>query len=117
MPAEAIEISGTGTAGIDERGAAAAREDQRVDTQRRPAPIDMSVQVDQAGRDDPAGNIVDLRSVQARRQGCNASVRDTDIKNRIDALAGVDNPPAAQNQIERGHWLPLGHMEFNYRAR
>ena len=50
VAAEAVEVAGPGAAGIDEGGdAAAARQKLGLDAERRAAPIDMGVQVDQPG--------------------------------------------------------------------
>ena len=69
MGAEAVEITRTGTAGIDEcRDRAAAREGLRGDAERRSAPVDMGVQVDEAGRDDFAGDIARVRTVMREAQ-------------------------------------------------
>jgi hypothetical protein len=51
--AEAREIAGPGAAGVDRgRDAGQAAELFRVDAERRAAPIDMGMQVDEAGGDD-----------------------------------------------------------------
>ena len=61
--AEAGEIAGPGAAGVDRSGdAAGAAEFLRVDAERGAAPIDMGVQVDQAGRDDVAGDVAHVGS-------------------------------------------------------
>ena len=54
MLAEAGEIARPGAAGIDAgRDRARAGEIVGVDAERGAAPIDMGVEVDEAGRDDP----------------------------------------------------------------
>jgi hypothetical protein len=47
---------------VDQRRASAASETERIDPKRRAAPIDMSMQVDEARRDDEAANVLDLRA-------------------------------------------------------
>jgi hypothetical protein len=51
-------IARPGAARIDERRAAPSRENERVDAERRAAPIDMRVKVDQPGRDDAPSNVM-----------------------------------------------------------
>ncbi len=65
MAAEAGEIARAGAAGIDKgRRAAALRDNGGIDPERGPAPIDMGVQVDEAGHDNAAARIDDLRPAQ-----------------------------------------------------
>ena len=47
---------------IEHRRAPAASETKRIDSKRGAAPIDMSMQVDEARRDDEAANVLDLRA-------------------------------------------------------
>src|SRR5215472_1375646 len=62
MPAEPVENAGAGAAGVDERRRAApSRHLGRVDTERGPAPIDMRVEIDQPGHDEPPADINGLR--------------------------------------------------------
>src|SRR5262249_2560257 len=62
MPAEPVENAGAGAAGVDERHRAApSRHLGRVDTERGPAPIDMRVEIDQPGHDEPPADIDGLR--------------------------------------------------------
>ena len=52
LAAEPVENAGAGTAGIDEgRRPAPSRYLDCVDTQRRPAPVDVRVKIDQSGHD------------------------------------------------------------------
>jgi hypothetical protein len=47
---------------VDQRRASAASETERIDPKRGAAPIDVSMQVDEARRDDEAANVLDLRA-------------------------------------------------------
>ena len=49
-------------ASVDERRASAASETERIDPKRSAAPIDMSMQVDEARRNDEAADVLDLRA-------------------------------------------------------
>ena len=56
--AEAGEVAGPGAAGVDRGGdAGGAAELLRVDAERGAAPVDVGVQVDQAGRDDRSRHV------------------------------------------------------------
>src|SRR5207237_3591 len=58
VAAKTEEIAGAGTARIDEGGGPAlGGEPVRIDAERSAAPVDMTVQVDEPGRDDAAGRI------------------------------------------------------------
>ena len=68
-----------------------------VDPERGAAPIDMGVQVDQAGHDDLAGDIDDLRR---RRRGSIAAdrgdlaVRESDVGDLVAPVRRIDDAAA-----------------------
>ncbi len=101
MAAKAEEIAGAGTAGVDEGGGAAlGGEAVGIDAERGAAPIDVAVQIDEAGRDDAARGIDDLRCPVGRNVGVDrgdAAIGDGDIALRIEVGGRID---------ERGHPLP-----------
>jgi hypothetical protein len=99
VAAEAREIAGTGTAGINRRcDAGGAAKLVGVDAQRRAAPIHMSVHVDQARADHVAAAITHL-CLQAGFQDFgdarDFAVFETNVANRVDVLRRIDNPAAA----------------------
>jgi hypothetical protein len=101
MLAEAVEVAGAGAAGVDHRGDAALPcELVGVDPERGAAPIDVGVEVDQAGRDDLAGDVADVGS----RPAVPADARDlaagkSDIDDRIEILGWIDDAAVAQDEI------------------
>ncbi len=105
MLAEAGEIAGAGTAGIDRGGdAGGAAKLLGVDAERGATPIDMGVQVDQAGRHDLACNVAHggrgIR-LQAAADLRHLAVGKRDVADRVEPLRGVDHAAAAQDQVER----------------
>ena len=104
VPPEAGKIAGPRRAGVDERRRAAAPRDRLgLDADRRAAPIDVRVQVDHAGRDDRARDIVFVVRLlgDPRRHGGHATVREAHVARRVEAARRVDHPSAAQDQIHR----------------
>ncbi len=103
MPAKAQEVAGPGAASVDEGGGAApGRQAIGIDAQRGAAPIDMAVQVDQAGRDHAIGGVDQLAGIVARQAGSqlrHLAVGEGDIGRSIDALAGIKHPAAMNHQI------------------
>ena len=87
---EARIIARPSASGIDQRRAAAARQDQRIDAERCAAPIDMRVQIDQARRHDHARR---HRGRCRRRRRDQSPVADDlaagkgDIHDAVDGLA------------------------------
>ena len=108
MLAEAGEVAGPGAAGVDRGGdAAVAAELVGVDAERGAAPIDMGVQVDQAGRDDEAR---DVAHIGARVVKPVADLRDLaggegDIGDPVEILRRVDDAPALEDEVV-GHFAP-----------
>ena len=98
--AEAVEIAGPGAAGIDEGGdAAGARQQLGLDTQGRAAPVDMGVQVDQAGRDDLAFDVARVGPSEPVADRRDLAAGEGDVGHLVDALRGIDEPAAFENQI------------------
>ena len=85
--AEAREVAGPGAAGIDEgRDAARSREQLGLDTERGTAPIDMRVQVDEAGGDDLARDVARVLAGQAVADGRDLAACEGDVGHPVDAL-------------------------------
>ena len=117
MLAEAVEIARAGAAGIDRRGdAGGAAEFLGIDAERGAAPIHMGVQVDEARRDDMAGDIPNLGAgirLEMGAHGGDLAVREGDIHHGVDFLRRIDDAPAAQDEIGvhgnlkglKGGWL------------
>ena len=85
------------------------REAVGVDAERGAAPIDMAVQVDEAGRDDAARGIDDLRGAIGRDVGVDrgdAAIGDGDIALRIEAGGRIDEAAALYQEIKL-HWRSL----------
>src|SRR5207302_614512 len=103
MPAEAGEIARAGAAGIDKGSCAAARRELGgVDSERGPAPIDMGVQVDEAGHDDEAARIEEPRPLQ-RQIGPdrrNPAALKPDIGCFVAPVFRIDDPAALEDQIQ-----------------
>lgn len=71
---------------VDQRRAPASSETERIDPKRRAAPIDMSMQVDEAGRDDEAANVPDLRAGKSRADCGDAAILEADVRDRVETL-------------------------------
>ena len=98
--AEAVEVARPGAAGVDGRGdAAGAGQQLRLDAERGAAPIDVGVQVDQAGRDDLAANVTRVGAGEAVTDRRHLAAGEGDVGHLVDALRGVDDPAALENQI------------------
>jgi hypothetical protein len=100
--AEASEIARPCATGVDRRrDARGAAEILRVDAERRAAPIDMRVQIDQAGRNDVALHVANF----CRGADIVADLRDLaalkgDISHAINVLRRVDDAPALQDEVK-----------------
>src|ERR1700692_859660 len=102
MAAEAEEIARAGAARIDKGGGAAALRDQRgIDAERGAAPIDMSVQVDQPGRDDHAARIDDLGALarQVVPDCGDLAIGKGDVGDLVASIRRVDDPAAPEKEI------------------
>jgi hypothetical protein len=95
--AEAGEVAGTGAAGIDGSGdARGAAELLRVDAERGAAPVDVGVQVDQAGRDDKARDVANVGgAVEIGADAGNLARGEGDVRYGIEPLGGIDDPAVA----------------------
>ena len=96
---EAGIVAGPGASRVDERRAAAAREPQGIDAERRAAPIDMGVEIDEAGRDDIARDVAQLCAVQPIADRRDPAVGEADVGDAIDPLRGVDDAAALEDEI------------------
>src|SRR5579872_2599885 len=94
MLEKAAEVAGAGTAGVDQRGhAAAASRIGRVDTERGAAPIDMGVKVDEPRSDKPPADVTGFGRF-ARLDGMadrrDAAIVKGNIGYPVQALRGID---------------------------
>ena len=82
------KLPGPGAAGIDEGGdAAGARQKLGLDAERRAAPVDVGVQVDQAGRDDLACDVAHVLARQIVADGRDLAVREGDVGHLVERPA------------------------------
>ena len=115
MLAEAGEIAGTGAARIDcSRHARGAAELLCIDPERGGAPVDVGVQVDQAGRyDHPDTSRTWSRGrPPARAERCgHLAACESHIGNGIELLRRVDHPPAAKKAVADAAESGIGTSE------
>jgi hypothetical protein len=105
MLAEAGEIAWPRAAGVDaSRNRAAAREVLGVNAERRASPINVSVEIDEAGRDDEARHVAHLGAVviEALADCGHLSASEGDGGDAVEILRGVDDATVAEDEIE-GH--------------
>ena len=107
MAPEACQIGRPRRPGINQRRRRALPGDRlRIDADGGAAPIDMRVQVDEAGRDDAAAHIAHVAGFlgqgRVRPDLRNPSSRKSDIGHAVHAAAGIDHPPALQQQVVHG---------------
>ena len=101
--AEPGEIAGPRAAGVDAgRNGAAAREILGVNAERRASPINVRVQVDEAGRDDEARHVANLSAVvsEALADCRDLSASEGDVGDAVEILRGVDDTTVAEDEIE-----------------
>jgi hypothetical protein len=71
--------------------------------------IDVRVEVDEARRDHQPARVERLASAERRGgHGRDAAARDPDIAHRVEVRLGIDDPPAADDEIEGGLLRPQG---------
>ena len=99
-------IAGPGAAGVDKSGAASARQNRRIDAERRAAPIDMRVQINEPRRDDEPRDVADRLAFEAVPEARRTAVVEANIRDGVDSLGRVDDAPAAQHEI-KGHVVAL----------
>ena len=103
--AESQKITRTGAAGVDRRSdAGRAAKLLGIDAERGAAPIDVGVQIDQAGADDVTRHIPHLGcriGLQFASDRCHLAGGEADILHGVELLRGINHPAAAQDQIER----------------
>jgi len=105
VAAESRKVAGAGASRIDQGGgAAASRDGGGVDPDRGAAPIDVSVEVDQAGRDEQAADVAGLGGglVEALADGDDLPASESDVAAGVDPLRGIDEVAAAQDEIKHG---------------
>jgi hypothetical protein len=102
MAAETVEIAGARAAGVDKRGCAAGPRDRGgVDPERGAAPIDMRMEVDEAGDDQLPGNIDGLgpAGCQIAADRGNLAIGKGDIGELVASVARIDDPAALEDQF------------------
>ncbi len=106
--AEPGEIAGTGRAGVDRGGdATGAAELVGIDAKRGAAPVDVGVEVDQAGCDDEARRIADLGGgaggeLARIADAFDSAVLECNVGDAVDALRRIDDAAAADDEIGHG---------------
>src|SRR6516165_4575383 len=110
--AEAGEVARTCAAcigrGRDARGAA---ELLSVNAERRAAPVDVRMQVDQSRGDDRAGHVANVGTgirFEARSDAGDFTLRECDVVCGIKLLRRIDHAAPAQDEIVTHSWLPPG---------
>jgi hypothetical protein len=100
MAPQAVEISGTGAAGVDKgRRPAAPRHLGSIDTERGATPIDMRVKIDQPGYDEEPARIDNLTAGEIMPDRGHFAVAKSDVGHLVASTRRVDDPPASENQI------------------
>ncbi len=111
--AEAREVAGAGTARIDRgRHAGDAAKLVGADAERRAAPVNVRVQIDQARGDDVFRGIAHDRlgaSRQSRSHLGDLAGSEAHIAHHVELLRRVDDPAAFENEIEV-HCAPRGEI-------
>ena len=117
---------------IDQRRASAAGEPEGIDAEGRAAPIDVRVQVDEAGRHDKSADVSDLGSGKAGTDLGDAPVAEAYVCDGVEPLRRINDPPPAKNKIKRhcgphhvwldvaASWAPVGFVgppSFNVSPR
>src|ERR1700722_1376830 len=101
--AEAGEIARPRAAGVDAGcDRAAARELFGVNAERCASPINVSVQVDEARRDNEARHVAPLRAVgfESLADCRHLSAGEGDVGDPVEILRGVNDPTVAEDEIE-----------------
>jgi hypothetical protein len=103
--AKTRKITRAGATGVDRRGdAGGTTKLLGVDAERGAAPIDVGVQIDQAGGDDVARHVAHISSgigLELLSDHGHLAAGEGDIPHGIEFLGGVNHPTATQDQIER----------------
>ena len=102
MFAETCKVAGAGAAGVDRgRNPGAAAEILGVDAERRAAPIDVGVQIDQPRSDDCAGHVAVVRSlgVQVGADAGDLAVCEGYVGHGIELLRGIDQARPSQDEV------------------
>src|SRR5207244_398736 len=101
---EAGEAVGAGRADVEPGGHAGARRDRvRLDAPVRAAPVDVRVEVDEAGGDDLAGRVDQLADVVGRQVAVDRRdpiADDPDVEASALVGAGIDELAALDQQVE-----------------
>jgi hypothetical protein len=101
--AESREIARARAAGIDRgRDARPAAEILGVDAERRTAPVDMRMQIDQPGSDKGAGRVANVGvgiGFQSRSNPSHLALRERDIGHGVKLLRRIDHAASSQEEI------------------
>ena len=114
MPDEPGHVAGAGAAGIDEGGGTGARcHLLGVDTERGASPIDVGVEVDEAGKDEVAGaiDVARGRLADGRRQLRDLAAGESDIERRVEILHRIDHAAVSDQQVV-GHRVAPGKISW-----
>ena len=110
MLAKAVEVAGTGAAGIDDGGdAAGAGQQFGCHAERGAAPVDVGVQVDEAGRDQLAFDVLRLLAGKVVADRRHLAAREGDVGHLVDALRGIDQLAALENQVVHAFLIEERH--------
>ena len=110
MLAKAVEVAGPGAAGVDEGGdAASPRQQLGRHAKRGAAPIDVRVQVDQAGRDELALDLARLASREVVADRRDLAAGESDVGHLVDPLRRIDQLAALQHQIVHAFLIEARH--------
>ncbi len=108
--AEAMEVAGSGAAGIDQgSGARAPGHRLRLHAEAGAAPVNMGVQVDQTGHHELARGRDDLArrgSIDLGLDGRDPAILERDVGAPIPSLRGIDHPPAPDYEVVHAVLLP-----------
>jgi hypothetical protein len=109
MTAKTVEGARAGAAGVDKGGRSAApRHFGRIDAERGPAPIDMSVEIDQPGHHEQPPHIDDLgpNAWRIAPDLDHLSVAKGNVADPVATIRRIDDAPAFKDQFR--HMLASG---------
>jgi hypothetical protein len=105
MAAKTVEIAGPGAAGIDKScRSALPRHFGRIDAERGPAPIDVRVEIDQAGHDEKPAGIDDFGPAvrEIRPDPGHFSDAESNIGRLVAAARRIDDAATSEDQLCHG---------------
>ena len=105
MAAKTVEIAGPGAAGIDKScRSALPRHYGRIDAERGPSPIDVRVEIDQAGHDEKPAGIDDFGAAarEIMPDPGHFSVAESNIGRLVAAARRIDDAATSEDQLSHG---------------